>query len=113
VNILSSINSYLNYKTKYFNGRINANFDQLLPFFENNVNFCRVNVIVLTETWHDIYNCTYSLPGFQIFYSKMKKNKNDGIIVSIKNNFSIDFNEYGNESANIINLKFVDRSCYN
>ena len=74
MNILSSMNSYLSYKTKYFNSisdfvnnfslyeknllnifcinirSINANFDQLLLFFENDVNFYRVDVIVLTET---------------------------------------------------------------
>jgi len=97
MNILSFTNSYLYYKTKHFysiSEFINtfnlyennlklyfiksikfANFDQLLPFFENYVNFCCVDVIVLTETWHDVNLGTYNLPSFQIFCTNVKKNQ--------------------------------------
>jgi len=45
-----------------------------------------------------------------MFYTKIKIKQNDSIIVFIKNNLSLDFNEYGNEIANIINLKIDDKS---
>lgn len=109
MDILNTINSYTHYKTKYFETisefaytfdlscntflsvicinirSANANFNNLLLSFENDVNFKQLDVIILTETWHGINNCSYSIPGFQICYTKMKRNQNDGIIVFIRN----------------------------
>ncbi|XP_060846100.1 uncharacterized protein LOC132925747 [Rhopalosiphum padi] len=44
---------------------VNANWndeDELLLFLQNDSDF-HLDVIVLTETWHDPKNCIYSLPG--------------------------------------------------
>lgn len=53
-----------------------------------------------------------------MYYFKLKRNQNYGIIVFVKNNFSVDFNEYGCNKCNIDKLvyliKFVmNRLIYN
>lgn len=57
----SEYNSYLNNKGESllniicFNIRsVNAHFDELLLFLENDVNNKEIDVIVLTETWHNM-----------------------------------------------------------
>lgn len=89
----------------------NANFDHLLLSFENDVMFKYLDVIILTETWHDTNNCNFNINGFQLFHSKVKRNQNDGIIIFIKDNFSVDFKEYDCNEGNIVNLTLSDMSC--
>lgn len=72
-----SINGYLSYKTNYFESftafrhvnnyihnkyvniiccnirSVNFNFDELTLFLENDPNSDKIDVIVLTETWHN------------------------------------------------------------
>jgi len=82
---------------------INANLDELLLFLQNDSDF-HLDVIVLTETWHDPKNCIYSLPGYKTLYSTTKRNQNDGIIVFAKQHLDIDFHEFNFCEANIIKL---------
>jgi len=119
MDILNYVNPFLNYNTKYYESiseyfnklnlskkdflnvicvnirSINANFDHLLLWFENDENFRFLDVIVLTETWHNTNYCNFKINGFQMYHTKVKRNQNDGIIIFIKDNFSVDFNEYG------------------
>lgn len=137
MDILNFVDSFFKYKTKYyesiteyfnvlnlskkdflnvicFNIRsINANFDHLLLSFENDVNFRFLDVIVLTETWHDPNNCNHSLNGFQMYHTKIKRNQNDGIIIFIRENFSVEINEYGCNECNIIKLILCDKANNN
>jgi len=80
-----NINGYLSYKTNYYesfseylvvNNMLNVqsnvvnilcfnirsvkkNFDELILFLENDKNRNKIDVIVLTETWHDCHDiCT-------------------------------------------------------
>lgn len=82
---------------------INANLDELLLFLQNDSYF-NLDVIVLTETWHDPNNCSYFIPGYKTFYSTMKRNQNDGIIVFVKHLLDIDLYEYNLCEANIVKL---------
>lgn len=56
-------------------------------------------------------NCNFNINGFQLFHSKVKRNQNDGITIFIKDNFSVDFKEYGCKECNIVNLTLSDVSC--
>jgi len=82
---------------------INANLDELLLFLQNDSDF-HLDVIVLTETWHDPKNCIYSITGYKTLYSTTKRNQNDGIIVFAKQHLDIDFHEFNFCEANIIKL---------
>ncbi|KAF0711370.1 otoferlin-like [Aphis craccivora] len=106
---------FLNYKTKYFdfitefvytynieNKSVNANLDELLIFIANNSHKNNIDVIVLTETWHDVENCNINVLGYNTLFSKKKRNQNDGIIILIKNSFKYEFFEYNFDEANKI-----------
>lgn len=82
---------------------INANLDELLLFLKNDSYF-NIDLIVLTETWHNPENCNYNIPGYNIFYSTKKRNQNDGIIIFAKQHLVIDVHEFDFCEANIIKL---------
>lgn len=48
---------------------VKAHFDELLLLLENDVNSKKLDVIVLTETWHDSLFCNYFIPGYSIHFS--------------------------------------------
>lgn len=74
-----NINGYLSYKTNYFESftelrnvknnivnrylnflccnirSVNSNFDELTIFLENDPNIDKIDVIFLTETWHNSF----------------------------------------------------------
>lgn len=82
---------------------INANIDELLVYLKNDSYF-NLDLIALTETWHNPDNCIYDIPGYNLFYWKNKRNQNDGIIIFAKQHLVIDFHEYDFCEANIIKL---------
>jgi len=44
-------------------------------------------IVILTETWHDVNVCNIlSIYDYDSYYSKIKRNQNDGIIVLYKKN---------------------------
>jgi len=63
---------------------INAHFDELLLFLENYLNCKNIDILILTETWHDPFSCHYDLPGYKFLFSGKKRNQNDGIIIFVK-----------------------------
>jgi len=71
-----------------------VNLDELLMFIEYDSHKNNIDVIVLTETWHDVNFCNINVPGYNTFFSKKKRNQNYGIIILIKNYFKYDFFEY-------------------
>lgn len=96
---------YLNYKTNYYESfsdfvysnnnvsdnylniiccnirSINAHLDELLLLIENDTKFKYVDIIVLTETWHNVLSCNYVIEGYNMYCSYIKRNQNDGIAV--------------------------------
>lgn len=122
------LNSYLDYKTNYFESvsefidrysfnynkffsifccnirSINAHFDEFIMYMsvENN----HLDVIILTETWHTIENCNYRFPGYRLYMSSIKRNQNDGIMVFIRENIKIEMHEYKHYMPNILKLNF-------
>lgn len=127
MNVLDSVDKSLLYNTNYFltiseftmkysicsnksiliicvNIRsIKANLDEFTLYLRNDTYF-NLDVIVLTETWHDPKNCIYNIPGYKTFNSNKKRNQNDGIIVFAKQHLDIDLYEYNFCEANIIKL---------
>jgi exonuclease III len=73
-------------------------------FLENNNHKNNIDVIVLTETWHDVKNCNINVSGYNMFFSKKKRNQNDGIIILIKNSFKYELFEYNFDEVNIVKL---------
>lgn len=47
--------------------------NELLLLLENEKNLYNLNIISLTETWHDTHSCNISLPGYDMNFSKKKK----------------------------------------
>jgi len=94
---------YLNYRTDYYESfsefvyinnnvynnylniiccnirSINAHFNKLLLFLENYAKYRDIDIIVLTETWHNIQSCNYVLDGYSLYFSSIKRNQNDGV----------------------------------
>jgi len=44
----------------------------------------KIDVIVLTETWHDSSKCVYVIDGYNLYYSTIKRTQNYGILVFVK-----------------------------
>lgn len=86
------------------------NFYELTLFLENDKNRNKIDVIVLTETWHDPCNCTFVIDGYNLYFSTIKRNQNDGIIVFVKQNLHVDFFEYDCPEANIAKLSIKNDS---
>jgi len=110
----SEYNSYLNNKGESLlniiclNIRsVNAHFDELLLFLENDINNKKIDVIVLTEMWHDSLFCHYIIPGYSILFSSTKRNQNDGIIIFVKNHLNADFYDYDFLEYNIVKLSLI------
>lgn len=97
----SILNSFVDYKTMYFNSitaffltyslandnslnvfscdirSVKNIFDELLLFLKNDVCSKHLDFIILTETWHDVNCCNYVIPGYNLYYSKLERNQND------------------------------------
>lgn len=123
------INGYLSYKTNYFESfsefwhnyniinnkyvnilccnirSVNSNFDELTLFLENDPNSDKIDVIILTETWHNLLNqIFFTIEGYNLYFSSRKRNQNDGIFVYVRNNYNIDFFEYDFVETNIVKI---------
>lgn len=83
---------------------MNSNFYELTIFLENDPNRNKIDVIVQTETWHDPSHCVYVIDGYNLYYTTIKRNQNDGILIFVKNNYYIDFFEYDFIETNIFKL---------
>lgn len=106
---------YLNYRTNYYESfsefvhinnnvssnylniicchirSINAHFDELLLFLENDAKYKDIDIIILTETWHNFLSCDYLIDGYSMYCSSIKRNQNDGVIVFAKNSLIVEF----------------------
>ena len=83
---------------------INAHFDELLVFLENDVKNREIDIIVLTETWHNVISCNYVLDGYDLYFSSIKRNQNDGVMVFAKHYLNVEFFEYDFIDSNIVKL---------
>lgn len=84
---------------------VNSNLDELLLFLENDKKNMLLDIIILTETWHDVNCCNISICDYNTYFTKIKRNQNDGIIVLYKKNLCIHFFEFDCNEANIVKLK--------
>lgn len=73
---------------------VNSNLDELLLFLENDKKNMLLDIIILTETWHDVNCCNISIRDYNTYFTKIKRNQNDGIIVLYKKNVCIQFFEF-------------------
>jgi hypothetical protein len=85
---------------------VNAHFDEFILFLENDVKSDKIDIIILTETWHDPLSCHYELPGYKLMFSSLKRNQNDGIIIFVKQHLTADFFDYNLLDYNIVKLSF-------
>jgi len=83
---------------------VRANFDDLVLLLENDSQYKRVDIIILTETWHNVEDCVYSISGYNTYFSSVKRNQNDGLTLFVKQNLRINLYEYGFEESNIIKV---------
>lgn len=83
---------------------INAHFDDLILFLENDKKSKKIDILVLTETWHNTVSCQYKIAGYNLFFSSTKRNQNDGVIVFIKNHLNVDFYDFNFIENNIVKL---------
>jgi len=83
------LNRFLDYKTQYFNSiseyickfnllhnttlnilncnirSARRNFDEFLLFLVNDIHSKNLDLIILTETWHDVNFCNFSIHGYK------------------------------------------------
>lgn len=90
---------------------LNANFEDLILFLENDIHYKKIDILILTETWHNTVDISYNITGYNTYYSLIKRNQNDGIVIFIKKNFLIvDLYEYDFEESNILKLCVITRN---
>jgi hypothetical protein len=97
------LRNYLDYKTKYFdsfsqfvkihkyvNGEfisvfcnnirsINAHFNDFLFFLNSDTNCCNLDVIILTENWHNVEYCNFKIVVVVVVVSDNKNANNNYI----------------------------------
>ncbi|KAL4107536.1 hypothetical protein QTP88_017868 [Uroleucon formosanum] len=104
---LTQFNKNLLFKTRAFSrdkGSVNSNFDELTLFLENDPNSDKIDVIILTETWHNPLNQNaFTIEGYKLFFSTIKRNQNDGIFVFVRYNYNVDFFESPSADINVFN----------
>jgi len=71
---------------------------------ENDTKYRDIDIIVLTETWHDVLSCNYVLNGYNLYFSSTKRNQNDGVMVFAKHYLSVEFVEYDFVDSNVVKL---------
>jgi len=73
-------------------------------FLENDSKYRDIDIIVLTETWHNIQSYNYVLDGYSLYFSCIKRNQNYGVMVFAKHYLSVEFFEYDFVDSNIVKL---------
>lgn len=61
-----------------------------------------LDVICLTETCHVLNYCNFLIYSYQSYYSKLKINQNDEVMILVKYGLCVDFFEYKYVNANIL-----------
>jgi len=69
----------------------NANVDELLLCLENDVNSKNIDIVIVTETWYDTNHINISLSGYSSYFTEIKRNQNDGIIIFFKKHLNLEF----------------------
>jgi len=104
VNCVNDINlNYLNILCLNIRS-INAHFDELILYLENDIKCKQIDILVLTETWHNTISCHYKMAGYNLFFSSTKRNQNDGIIIFVKNHINTEFFDFNFTENNIVKL---------
>lgn len=114
MDIQNLINKYDDYNTKYFESitdfvnslclhkindsflnvmctnvrSVKANFDELVLLLENDPHYKKIDILILTETQHNVADCGYSITGYDRHMSLIKRNQNDGLIIFVKQGLS-------------------------
>jgi len=50
----------------------------------------------------------FTIEGYKLFFSTIKRNQNDGIFVFVKSNYIVDFFEYDFVETNIVKLTLTN-----
>lgn len=53
---------------------VNANLDERLVFLENYIYYRKIDVLILTETWHNVEDYVYILTGYSNYFSTDQHN---------------------------------------
>lgn len=73
---------------------INEHFDEFVLFLNSDKFNCNLYIIVLTENWHKVEYCNFGIPGHRLFFSNVKKNQNNGIIVFVRSHLFVEYIKY-------------------
>jgi len=88
---------------------VNSNFDELILFLENEIDSKKLDIIVLTETWHEAsIHCNYNINGYNLFYSSINRNQSDGIFIFVKDILNVEFYEYDFVETNFVKLTLMN-----
>jgi hypothetical protein len=64
---------------------------------------------VLTETWHDAsIHCNNNIDGYNLFYSSINRNQNDGLFIFVKDIFNVELYEYDFVETNFVKLTLIN-----
>lgn len=83
---------------------VNASFDECILLLENDINYNKIGIYILTETWNNIGDCEYSISGYNTYFSSKKRNQNDRIIIFVKKYLRGSLHKYGFDKCNILRL---------
>jgi len=66
-----------------------------------------LDIIVLTETWRNVEYCNYSIPGYKLYFSTLKRNQNAGVMVFVKIHLNVVFFQCRHLVANILKFNLI------
>lgn len=86
---------------------VSKNIDNLLIFIES-YNLQNFDIIALSETFQLVSTNNCNIPGYQLFYNGARYNRNDGVILLVKNGIQVNFSsmQMHNSKATVSRLIF-------
>lgn len=89
----------------HFNIRsIRKNFNELLVYLDSE--FDCVDIVVLSECWLRDIGDNYAIPGYSMYCNESRFNKNDGVIVYIKDTISVESIVLHMTETNLLKITF-------
>jgi len=84
---------------------LRKNFDELVIFL-NDLKVKKLHIIILTETWN-VELTSYHINGYKMYYSGASHNKNDGVVIYVKEDIHHMVKHSNENQFTFTNLQFT------
>lgn len=91
---------------------LKKNFEELLIYL-NLFNFENVDILILSETFNLDKVSDFHIKGYNLYYNESTFNKNDGLVIYVKENINVRTSTFKLNQTNILRLTFeINNSKY-